>query len=108
MNNDVFISGVKEKFPAELLDGRVNVEANVIGCMISDMFLAEDTNIDGSKFITKNARLIFGIIKTLREKKCTVFDEQGRYLNKAYKDYPVRRNVSGHEVDVSTIMDGVY
>ena len=40
--------------------------------------------------------------------KCTVFDEQGRYLNKAYKDYPVRRNVSGHEVDVSTIMDGVY
>lgn len=20
--------------------------------------------------------------------KCTVFDEQGRYLNKAYKDYP--------------------
>ena len=24
--------------------------------------------------------------------KCTVFDEQGRYLNKAYKDYPVRRN----------------
>lgn len=75
MNNDVFISGVKEKFPAELLDGRVNVEANVIGCMISDMFLAEDTNIDGSKFLTKNARLIFGIIKTLREKKCTVFDE---------------------------------
>ena len=40
--------------------------------------------------------------------KCTVFDEQGRYLNKAYKDYPVRRSVSGHEVDVSTIMDGVY
>ena len=40
--------------------------------------------------------------------KCTVFDEQGKYLNKAYKDYPVRRSVSGHEVDVSTIMDGVY
>lgn len=40
--------------------------------------------------------------------KCTVFDEQGKYLNKAYKDYPVRRTVSGHEVDVSVIMDGVY
>jgi len=40
--------------------------------------------------------------------KCTVFDEQGTYLGKAYRDYPVRRAVSGHEVDVSTIMDGVY
>jgi len=40
--------------------------------------------------------------------KCTVFDENGTYLGKAYRDYPVRREVSGHEVDVSTIMDGVY
>lgn len=40
--------------------------------------------------------------------KCTVFDEHGKYLNKAYKDYPVRRTVSGHEVDVSVIMEGVY
>ena len=65
MSNDVFISGVKEKYPAELLEGRLNIEANVIGCMVSDMLLAEDTNIDASKFITKDARLIFGIIKTL-------------------------------------------
>lgn len=40
--------------------------------------------------------------------KCTVFDEQGEYLGNAYRDYPVRRAVSGHEVDVSAIMDGVY
>lgn len=40
--------------------------------------------------------------------KCTVFDEEGKYLNKAYRDYPVHRAVSGHEVDVSAIMDGVY
>ena len=40
--------------------------------------------------------------------KCTVFDEQGKYLGKAYRDYPARRAVSGHEVDVSVIMDGVY
>ncbi|MBR1559775.1 MAG: carbohydrate kinase [Clostridia bacterium] len=39
--------------------------------------------------------------------KCTVFDEGGKYLNKAYRDYPVRRRVTGHEIDVSTIMDGV-
>lgn len=40
--------------------------------------------------------------------KCTVFDEQGTCLGKAYRDYPVVRAVGGHEVDVSTIMDGVY
>lgn len=40
--------------------------------------------------------------------KCTVFDENGAYLGRAYRDYPVRRHVSGHEVDVSVIMDGVY
>lgn len=40
--------------------------------------------------------------------KCTVFDEQGKYLDKSYRDYPVRRVVEGHEIDVSVIMDGVY
>lgn len=40
--------------------------------------------------------------------KCTVFDGQGRFLDKAYQDYPVKRSVSGHEIDVSVIMDGVF
>ena len=40
--------------------------------------------------------------------KLTVFDEQGAYLGKAYRDYPVCRAVGGHEIDVSAIMDGVY
>ena len=40
--------------------------------------------------------------------KLTVFDENGIYLGKAYRDYPVRRQVSGHEIDISTMMDSVY
>lgn len=40
--------------------------------------------------------------------KCTVFDEEGSCLGKAYRDYPVKRAVSGHEVDVTAIMDGVF
>jgi xylulokinase len=40
--------------------------------------------------------------------KCTVFDEQGHDLGKAYRDYPVRRQVSGHEIDISVVMDSVY
>ena len=75
MSNNIYISGVTEKIPNELLEGRINIEANVIGSMINDMLLVEDTNIDSSKFLTKDARLIYGVLKTLREKKCTVFDE---------------------------------
>ena len=40
--------------------------------------------------------------------KCTVFDEQGKYLGKSYRDYPVKRKVGGHEIDVATMMEGVY
>ena len=40
--------------------------------------------------------------------KLTVFEEDGRQLGKAYRDYPVRRAVSGHEIDLSTMMESVY
>ena len=40
--------------------------------------------------------------------KCTVFDENGKYLDRTYRDYPVKRSVGGHEIDVSAVMDGVY
>lgn len=40
--------------------------------------------------------------------KLTVFDENGKELGKAYRDYPVRRSVGGHEIDVSALMEGVY
>lgn len=40
--------------------------------------------------------------------KCTVFDRNGNYLGKAYRDYPVRRTMGSHEIDVSAIMEGVY
>ena len=40
--------------------------------------------------------------------KLTVFDADGSFLGKAYRDYPVRRAVSGHEIDISTMMDSVY
>lgn len=39
--------------------------------------------------------------------KCTVFDEQGTYLGKAYRDYPAKRAVGSHEIDVSAVMEGV-
>nr|WP_300834761.1 hypothetical protein [uncultured Acetatifactor sp.] len=35
--------------------------------------------------------------------KCTVFDGAGHLLGKAYRDYPVRRAVGGHEIDISAM-----
>ncbi len=40
--------------------------------------------------------------------KLTVFDENGRLRGKAYRDYPVRRAVSGHEVDLTAMLEGVW
>ncbi len=40
--------------------------------------------------------------------KLTVFDGQGHDLGKAYRDYPVRRHLGGHEIDISAVMDSVY
>lgn len=40
--------------------------------------------------------------------KLTVFDEHGSFLGKAYRDYPVYRSISGHEIDISVMMDSVY
>ena len=40
--------------------------------------------------------------------KLTVFDEEGQELGKAYRDYPVRRILGSHEIDISVIMESVY
>lgn len=106
MNKNVFIAGVTDKYPAELLEGRVNIEANVIGCMTADMLLADDTNIDATKFLTKDARLIFGIIKVLRQKKCAVFDEVS-VLTYASEDVKERLDALGGVAMVKNLADCV-
>ncbi len=40
--------------------------------------------------------------------KLTVFDEAGRFLDKAYRDYPIRRTCAAHEVDARAILDMVW
>lgn len=40
--------------------------------------------------------------------KLTVFDQCGTYLGKAYRDYPVKRGKSEHEIDAEAILQGVY
>ncbi|MCR5108602.1 MAG: carbohydrate kinase [Lachnospiraceae bacterium] len=40
--------------------------------------------------------------------KLTVFDEKGKELGKAYRNYPVKRNIGGHEIDASLLLEEVY
>lgn len=39
--------------------------------------------------------------------KLTVFDEQGKYLDKEYREYPVVRGEDGHEVHAESILECV-
>ena len=40
--------------------------------------------------------------------KLTVFNENGERLGKAYREYAVRRDMSGHEIDAAAVTDSVY
>lgn len=40
--------------------------------------------------------------------KLTVFSEKGKDIDRAYRDYPVTRGGNEHEVDVESIMEGVF
>ena len=49
---DVFIAGVKEKYPKEVLEGRLTVEGNVIACCYIDPLLIDECDFKSTDFIT--------------------------------------------------------
>lgn len=75
INKQQFVSGVAEKYPAELLEFRVNIEANLIACIFKNPDLISDINFTSQSFKTKDARFLFGLANKLKEKNATVFDE---------------------------------
>lgn len=40
--------------------------------------------------------------------KCTVFDDKGNKLDRAYHNYPVSHKLGSHEIDAGAILEGVY
>lgn len=72
----VFISGVKEKYDKpELLEKRLEIEANVISSIYSDLLLLDDCNLDPTSFLTKDGRFYFSLAQDIRNKKFYVIDE---------------------------------
>lgn len=70
-----FVSGAKNKYPQELLDGRVEIEGKIIGCLLKDPFLLADCSLRKDHFITKEGRFFFGLVSTLSKKKLGTLDE---------------------------------
>ena len=56
-----FIAGVVEKYPEELLEFRINIEANMIACIFKDPDIISESNFNATSFKTKDARFLFGI-----------------------------------------------
>ena len=72
---DVWLVGVEDKYPKELLEGRINAEANVIGIIWQDPLILDEVSLSSSDFLSKDGRFYFGIEKQLRSKNLNEFDE---------------------------------
>lgn len=70
-----FIVGVSDKYPQELLTKRVEIEGNTIGCIAGDLLLLDDSMLTSKDYITKDGRFLFSMLKSLRDRGCTVADE---------------------------------
>lgn len=62
-----FIKGVD--YPKELLDQRLTVEGNVIGCLYQDLLMLDENRLSASDFITEDGRFYFNVAKKMREQK---------------------------------------
>lgn len=70
-----FLTGVKDKYPEQLLKGRIQAEGNVISCFFKDMLLLDDTKFEQKDFITSDGLFYFSMLKQLRNKGFYSLDE---------------------------------
>lgn len=60
---DVWISGVTEKYPSSLLDGRLNAEASTIGLIWHDPLILDETKLSDKDFLSVDGRFYFELLK---------------------------------------------
>ena len=70
-----FISGITEKYPKEILEGRLTVEGNVIGCIFQDSLLLDECDFKSTDFITSDGNFFYSLAKRIRTQGYTVLDE---------------------------------
>ena len=105
-----FLTGVKEKYPAQLLKGRIQNEGNVISCFFKDMLLLDDTTFESKDFITTDGLFYFSLLKNLREKGFYSLDEI-TILSNMNQDVIDRYNENGgwdtiqHQIDIINVQN---
>ena len=70
-----FLTGVKEKYIAPLLKGRIEIEGNVISCFFKDMLLLDEVKLEPKHFITLDGHFYFSLLSDLRKKGFYSLDE---------------------------------
>lgn len=73
--SDNFLSGVEQKYPAQLLDIRLSVEGNVISCLFKDMLLLDENVFNKNMFITRDGFFYYQMLAALRDKGFYSLDE---------------------------------
>ena len=74
-NKGAFVVGVSEKYPPQVLKGRIETEGNVVSCFFKDMLLLDETSFVKDDFLTKDGRFYFELISHLRKKGFFSLDE---------------------------------
>lgn len=72
---NVWVTGVEDKYPKKLLEGRINAEAAVIGLLWKDPLILDETSLSTNDFLSKDGKFYFGIARHLRSKNINEFDE---------------------------------
>lgn len=105
MDRNIFIKDCP--YPEDLLEGRPEIEQNVIGCLFQDPLLLDDNKIlTVDKFITKRCRSFFELCQRIRGKGFTTFDVKGIYSVINAKTMESFENIGGMN-KVREYMDGV-
>lgn len=74
VDKSVFLRGV-DKYPEELLEGRMTIEGNCIASIASDVLLLDESKLNKYQFITRDGRFYFELLSHLRKIGINSIDE---------------------------------
>ena len=72
---DIYISGVQEKYPAEILQNSEMIEGNVCSCLLQNLTYFDDSKLEASSFLTKDGRFLYSLGRMMRDKSYASCDE---------------------------------
>ena len=71
----MWIDGVLEKYPPELLDKRITTEGNVIGLIYNDPLILDECNLSSDDFLSTDGRFYYEVAREFRQNKINEFTE---------------------------------